>query len=355
MLAFQREAEAILKAGGYEFSRKSSNSGHPIWKHPDPSLPVIKLPGTPRDPDHALIRLRRAVRVGSTPHIPQGLESDMPKSKHVPHPEKPMSEQLVHMAPAGLHKRVTAARLHPDRRPAYAKSDLVTAWLRKCLTSKGAILNKDLTAAADELLLGASAISAARQAVGAVSYKTADNQGPKAPVWTDFQPRVPEDALIIGNYGKGFQRRKPPVNPVTITTMPTDPDEERGRRLDQGGLTEEQRLAAEEQMRRSSELADQEAAEIRQRLAAANEPVGVQLPGESGNGNGKAKTGMELAMELLVQEALAATHALTDDDIAMLRGTQENLKRIKSDLDGMAAGIAGVLRRVDQRQAATAT
>jgi hypothetical protein len=57
-------------------------------------------------------------------------------------------------------------------------------------------------------------------------------------------------------------------------------------------------------------------------------------------------------LELVREAALEETHALTDEDILMLRGTQDNLARLRSDLDGMAAGIALLLKRVDQRQAA---
>jgi hypothetical protein len=71
------------------------------------------------------------------------------------------------------------------------------------------------------------------------------------------------------------------------------------------------------------------------------------------NGNGtKRQTQLEAMLELVREAALEETHALTDEDILMLRGTQDNLARLRSDLDGMAAGIALLLKRVDQRQAA---
>lgn len=357
-VAFLREAASVLKEGGYEQVRHGK---HPIWKHPSADKPIIQIPSSPRDPDHALVRLRRAVRVGSTPHIPQGVEKDIVKQQHKTGSAPPLDQVLVGHAPSGLKKRANEVQRTGNTSKRAPHADVAT-WLRKCLTSHGKLDNAVLNAAAAGLFLNGGHLSAARTAIGAMTFKEREAAGPKDPSYTDFSQRVPENAVRVGRVAGTHNKKngsRPPVQPVKVI-LPADPDQERGRPLVGGDLTDEQRSEAQERMRRSTELADAERrAILAEREAAETDDgseLGVRLPDEreNANGNGRPKSGMDLAIELLVQEALAATHALTDADIAMLRGTQDNLDRIASDLQGMRAGIANILKRVDQRQAAAA-
>lgn len=347
--SFKREAEAVLREGGYELERVG-DSGYGKWRHStDASRPLISVPVSPGKPDSALMRIRHAVRKGkSTIH---GQEQEMARKASNPS-TKPLHETLAAHAPPSMQKRVSqiARGTKPD--PLSPKD--LGDWMRKCIRSHGALPNAEVNLAAEKLHLRPHDLSHARSGAGAVSYRTPD-MGRHEYV-TDFAGRIPAEAYVAAGRVQGSKNRKPAASPVTITQMPTDPDQERGRPLVGGDLTDEQREKAQEQMRRSTELADQEAAEIRARLDAGYAKGGDVVPvAESApNGNGRQLTGLEAAVELLVQEALAATHALTDDDIRMLRGTQENLKRLRSDLEGMAAGINLLLQRVDQRDTAAA-
>lgn len=287
----------------------------------------------------------------------------MTKSGAAKRPEPPLADKLVAMAPPVMQRRVSAIARGVKPDPLLVKD--LGLWMRKCIQSQGALANSDLNEAAERLKLRPEQLSDARGAAGCVSYSL--REWGKGVFKTDFAGRVPEEAFVARGAGKkkkDSSKNGPVVRSFVAPTAPPappapkDPDEGGGRRLDQGDLTEAQHAEAERRMRESTERADREAAEIRARVDAGYATGSREVPVaavEGENGNGKKKlTGLEAALELLVAEALAATHALTDDDIMMLRGTQENLKRMRSDIDGMAAGIGLLLKRVDQRQAEAA-
>lgn len=364
MQSFKREAESVLRTGGYAKSRTTGKE-HDVWEYPDGSRPVIHLPSTPRDPDHALIRLRRAVRKGTTPHIPQGTETDVmpPKTKHVDN-GRTLVEQLVRHAPASLQRRARDIDADPERwgkagtrLPAAAPKD-IAAWLRKCIDAHGPIPGTEIAKAGEQLHLASYAISGGRAAAGMVSYRVKGD-----PVtYTDYAKRVAQNeaAMVMGAPGKPRGRYKKRAEKVV--TLPIDPDEVRGRRLDRpDGMTDEQYEAAERMMRESTQRADAELAE--RRGVAINldgQTIVVGVPGETqhthimppdANGNGKPMTQLEAAMQLMVEAALAETHALTEEDIILIRGHQDTLRRHADEATGMAASLGMILARVEARAA----
>src|SRR5262249_24543574 len=154
----------VLEDGGYAYQRRTGKE-HGVWTHSDEARPAIHVPSTPRDPDYALVRLRRAVRVGSTPHIPQGLVTDMPKST-ANTAEQPLPEQLAALANPALKRRASAleAGVSTTSHEVRGNPKDLAAWLRKCLTS-GAVKIEDLQLAADKLYLTSTHVSKARVAI----------------------------------------------------------------------------------------------------------------------------------------------------------------------------------------------
>lgn len=281
------------------------------------------------------------------------------KTKHVDN-GRTLVEQLVRHAPAVLQRRardIEADRDHytaaGKRMPAAAPKD-VAAWLRKCIDAHGKIPGTTITAAGEELHLASYAISGGRAAAGMVSFKM-----PNDPVtYTDYAKRVAqtEGAKVMGAPGKPRGKYKPRAEKVIVKTAepevaPLDPDEVRGRRLDRpDGMTNEQYEAAERMMRESTERADAELAE--KRLAAVAGQTYHALAdqnGEAVNGNGKPMTQLEAAMQLMVEAALAETHALTEEDITLIRGHQDTLRRHADESIGMIASLSKILARVEAR------
>lgn len=300
------------------------------------------------------------------------------RTKHVPN-ERAMAEQLLQHTPNSLKKRAKEVAETGDQSLRAPHAD-IARWVRKCLQSHGCLTNHDLNAAAAELGLSPSHLSAARVAVGAATFRNPEAAGPSDPSYTDFTARIPANAVRMGRHAGSRNKKNRPVEPVIRSQveappMPTDPDDERGRRLDQGDLTEAQRLEAEERMRNSSRMADEEAREIRERLAAggalsgqAREPLGVQLPDErdhangNGNGNGAAAAsmfpgipqGMVVALEMMLEQALAATFSLTEQDILTLKGQQEMHRRHAEESTAAAGAIGLLLKRVAAKKAEAA-
>lgn len=346
MLAFKREAEAVLRDGGYQKVRTTGKE-HDVWEYPDGSRPVIHVPGTPRDPDHALIRLRRAVRKGTTPHIPQGTEQDL-AAQTQPAPKRSLVDQLVRHANPALQRRmreISANHKEGEKLPGAQVKD-VAHWLRKCVDSHGAIPGAAIREAGEQLYLGPSTVSGGRSAAGMLTYKLKGDPT----TYTDYAKRIPENGMIMGapgkNRGKGVTPKH--MRPAPVTTsfqepeLPADPDEDRGRPLVGGDLTDEQRAEAQERMRRSTELADAEAAEIqRQRNEAFH-----------GNGNGLAKSEMDTLLEMIRDTALKETKALTSEDIMLIRGHMDTLRRRHDEDTGIIASISKILDRVEARAVA---
>ncbi len=346
MLAFKREAEAVLREGGYQLQRLSGKE-HPVWKHPDPARPPIHVPGSPRDPDHALIRIRRAVRKGTTPHIPQGVEAEVAtKTKHVPN-QRSLAEQLVRHAPAALHRRAA----NPEERLPADKKEL-GAWMRKCIESHGTLPGSAIREAAKELRLAPEQVSAARREAGAATYRLPGAAGKTEETYTDFVKRIPANAIRMTGRTPGTKNKTKPNGHVKVVRpanepqpaidpskiLPPDPDTIRGRRLDRPeGMTDEQYAEAERMMRESTARAD---AELAERRAAAN-----------GNGHTPAEDDDEMSVLLaMVREtALKQTKALTKEDLMLIRGHMDTLRRRHDEDRGIIASITGILDRVEAR------
>lgn len=333
MLAFKREVAQVLTTGGYELAGKTGKE-HDVWVHPDGSRPAIHVPGTPRDPDFALVRIQRAVRKGTTPHIPTGSEFAMAGTRSN-QTEMPLAEKLVRAAPPALARRAA----NPNERIP-AKVEDLGAWMRKCIQSHGALPGSALRAAATELRLSPEQMSQARKEAGAGSYRLAGAGATSDETYTDFVKRIPADAhVFVGRSRKGA-RRVAPVIKSNLNDLPTDPDEERGRPLVGGDLTPAQREKAQTMMRESTERADAEIAERRLTTQQAIESIAM-------NGNGKhVPAGMQAALELLMQTAIEETHAVTPEDIATLKSYSDNLIAMQGTMLAMQRGITKMVERL---------
>lgn len=356
--SFQREAGPILKDAGYRYMNHNS-SAHAIWRHPD-GRPDIHVPGTPSGGrDSMLGRIRRAVRKGTPLTPPAGVERDMVKAKT----EKPMSEKLLEVASPYMLKRAEERRRRltaGDKTPMQADKRYpkeLAEWMRQCILTYGRVLGSDIKLAAAELMLDASQVSDARKQAGCVTYRVKGMD--KGATWTDFVSKLPADAMVFGGRGSTVKapwrapKSKIVEKKASEKALPKDPDEAGGRRLDQGGLTEAQRLEAERMMRESTERADREIAE--------RQAIGRDMPavvvGETENGNGamsRVPAGMLAAVELLLQQAMDETHALTPEDLVYLRGWQDTCRRQADDLMSMASGIGKMLERVQTKTAVAA-
>lgn len=376
---FQRQANTILKDAGYAYVGVSGKA-HEIWRKD--GVPDIHVPGSPSGGrDSMLARVRRAIRKGTALTPPSGQETDVaaPAGKK----DAPMSERLIEHASSYLKKKVEqrkalapGTKMPPDKK--YPGE--IAKWVRRCVETHGAISNADLAEAAKVLMLDPAQLSHGRQDAGCVSYRTSDM--PAHQFVTDFVGRVPAGAKVSGGATKAppklmaaaekeaakeerMANRKPPLR-IKATGRNGDVEIKRfeptvasngalgmrienpGRPLEQGGLTPEERDEAEQRM-----LAGHRKAEDERAALLAERGADMQVVTGETNGK-KALSGLEAAVELLVQEALAATFSLTDEDIRTLQGIQETQRRHAEESTACAGQIGLMLKRVAAKKAEVA-
>lgn len=341
---FERDADKLLRASNYEPVRRTG-SNHLMYKHRyDASKPHIRVPSTPKNPSESLVHIGHAIKRGSATHVPQGKETDITPQRTAAG-GKSMGQKLVdlatpHMLRVAEQKKAKAASGDKRRRDPDPKYNQECGkWIRRCLETYGKIHARDFAVAAEELALSPSEMSAARSDALATAYKLPGT--PKDDVYTDFVGRIPRNAVTWGGRNLGSKAAgRPSKNPVTVTRVePTPPNGNEGRRLDQGGLTPDEHAAAERRMVDAHRRAEDERAAL---LAERRDMQTVQ----DEQPNGRPKSQLDAAMELLREAALADTHALTPTDLQALSGLREMHRRHANESTAAAGMITRILERV---------
>lgn len=338
---FEREAEQLLREHGYECDRRSGKN-HMMFRHAkDPSRAIIRVPSTPKNPSASLVFIRHAINKGTATHVPQGMETDVMAPKTTT--EQPMSEKLVALASSYMlakakdkrerRERGDTSKRPPDRR--YPTE--IGKWMRRAIEAYGCLDSGAINEAAKVLELDANQLSQARTDCGAAAYRM-PGTGSAQVSRTDFVKRIPEGAQLAGGRVPAGKVKHPVKRTFVAPAAPPNGNE--GRRLEQGGLTDDEHAEAEQRMVAGHRAAEAERLEILARRGESMQTV----RGET-NGNGKMSE-LEAAMAMVREAALAETHALTLDDMRALSGMRETMRRHAEEATSAAGMITRLLERV---------
>lgn len=184
----QRAADTLLVEAGFEFKRRTGQSGN-LYHHPDGRHTCVHA--TPRNPSSALHMLRTLLGNPDVHRERQGIEEEVATTT----PDAPLATRLIALAPEMLFKREDNSR-----HAVAARNSALASWVKRSVERHGPLLASDLAEATTQIGYGNSQLVKARLAAGVVGYVVPGSAKGKGqlPAWVALPHQVPEEASVTG-------------------------------------------------------------------------------------------------------------------------------------------------------------
>lgn len=184
----QRAADTLLVEAGFEFKRRTGQSGN-LYHHPDGRHTCVHA--TPRNPSSALHMLRTLLGNPDVHRERQGIEVEVATTT----PDAPLATRLIALAPEMLFKREDNSR-----HAVAARNSALASWVKRSVERHGPLLASDLAEATTQIGYGNSQLAKARLAAGVVGYVVPGSAKGKGqlPAWVALPHQVPEEASVTG-------------------------------------------------------------------------------------------------------------------------------------------------------------